>query len=297
VVITGAGGFVGGWLARALAAREHEVIAVYRSRLAEETRCVSGISLVQGDLAAAVSLPKSFDAVIHCAADIPGLCPDNERLTHSNTTGAEHLFMQARDAGARSIVSLSSMSVYGNISVPVVTEDLSPDNPDAYGLSKLVVENLLDQVCADGAIHAGLSIRLPGTVGRGSHHNFLSATLETIFSGRPIQINHPEAMFNNIVFVGHLCNFVEQWIAAPRAGHSITNIAAREPISIREVINLLYQFSGAPEKVSWAEEGKPSFLIDLSYAQSLGYEPATVSESLKAFVHDCLPSAHSTVHT
>jgi len=288
VVITGAGGFVGGWMARSFVDCGHDVVAVYRNHLAEETRCARGISLIQGDLAETVSLPKSIDAVVHCAADILGLCPDGAKLTRSNVTGAERLFRQACDAGAQAIVNLSSMSVYGTVVGPVVTEKLAPNNPDVYGKSKLAAERSLDALCATGDIKSGLSIRLPGTVGRGSHHNFLSGTFGKVMAGTPISANNPDAMFNNIVFVGDLCAFIDQWITRLPSGHAVTNLAAREPLPIREVIHLLHYFAGKPENVTWNKEGKAPFLIDLTRAQSLGYKPATVRDSLEAFVRDCL---------
>jgi nucleoside-diphosphate-sugar epimerase len=287
VVITGVGGFVGSWMASYLSSRGHDIIAVYRNHISEETRSIPGICLVQGDLAESLSLPASFDAVVHCAADIPGLCPDETRLTRSNFFGAERLFALASDAGAEVVVSLSSMSVYGTISVPVVTEDLAPDHPDAYGRSKLAAEGVLDVMCGDEKIKSGLSIRLPGTVGRGSHHNFLSGALEKVMTGVAIKANNPDAPFNNIVFVGHLCAFIEQWITRAPAGHAVTNLAAKNPLPIGEVLRLLYQFAGKPEQITWTDEGKPPFLIDLARAESLKYEPATVRDSLEAFVRDC----------
>jgi nucleoside-diphosphate-sugar epimerase len=291
VVVTGAGGFVGERVALHLAAEGFAVAACYRTHLPASLRVTHGIELLQGDLARDLPLPAAFDAVVHCAADIPGLCPDPAQLTRSNVGGAERLLGAMRAAGARAIVNLSSMSVYGKIAVPVVTEDLRPEQPDPYGESKLATERMIAALCAETGLSA-LSIRLPGTVGRGSHHNFLSTVMGKILSGEPIRANNPEAPFNNIVYVGDLCVFIADWLsralAGAVAGHAVTNLAAREPLAVRDVIGTLYRVSGKPPAVTFADEGKAPFLIDLTRALSLGYRAPTVRDSLESFARDCV---------
>ena len=286
VVITGAGGFVGGWVARWLANQGHEVCGLYRNHIAEETRQTPGVSLLQLDLASGVALPGSCDALIHCAADIPGLCADPEKLVRSNVEGAERVFAAAKAAGAQTIINLSSMSVYGTISVAEVTEDLLPDSPDVYGQSKIEAERMLDELCRNRAIQSGLSIRLPGTVGRGSHHNFLSDVMERIVAGQPVELRNPDTLFNNIVFVGDLAQFMDQWLRHPKTGHSVTNLAAEAPWPIGEVANAMYSHAGRTPHISIKTGGKKPFLISLEHARSLGYAPSTVQASVEAFVND-----------
>jgi nucleoside-diphosphate-sugar epimerase len=179
------------------------------------------------------------------------------------------------------------MSAYGSISVPLVTEDTPPDAPDAYGRAKRDAEDLLAGCVAQG-LPSGLAIRLPGTVGRGSHHNFLSDVLGRVLRAEPVQARHPAALFNNIVEVGDLAAFLGDWVADPRPGYHLTNLAADAPLPIREVFSLLYACAGRPAQVSFTEDGKASFLISLDRAVQLGYRPATVRASIEAFVRESL---------
>jgi UDP-glucose 4-epimerase len=238
-----------------------------------------------------VDLPGSFDALVHCAAEIPDLCADPEKLYRSNVMAAERLFATAEKASARTIVNLSSMSVYGRISVPEVFEDLPPDSPDSYGLSKIEAEHRLEHVCASASAISGLSIRLPGTVGRGSHHNFLSNVMVHILDDQPVTARNPDALFNNVVYVEDLAAFITRWIEEPSVGYRVTNIASREPIPMREVIESLYRIAGRSSRLSFVPGGKPSFLISLDRALSLGYRPPTVRESLAAFAGDVMGAA------
>ena len=79
VVVTGAGGFVGGFVARWLAARGCEVTAISR-RPAEASAQALGLAWRVADLSLPGSLPRRFDALVHCAAETPERCPDRANL-------------------------------------------------------------------------------------------------------------------------------------------------------------------------------------------------------------------------
>jgi UDP-glucose 4-epimerase len=287
VVVTGAGGFVGGEVARFLAARGHAVTAIVRRTSSNHT-FPPPITVGQGDLRLPASLPHAFDCVIHCAAEIPARCPDPRVLLAANVEATGQVCQSAVRAEARSVVFLSSMSVYGAISVPEVTEELAPVDPDAYGRSKIEGESSVARAVARG-VPSGLVLRLPGTVGRGSHDNFLSEALRKVSAGEALAAHHPDALFNNIVHVLDLARFLDTWLRAPRAGYAVANLAAREPITIRAVLATLFAAARRPERIIYERGGKAPFLISTARAAALGYRPLTVEESIRAFVRDNLP--------
>lgn len=283
VVVTGAGGFVGGCVSQRLAARGFAVTAISRGRL----NSVSGpdVTWRSSNLLERDCLPPSFDALIHCAAELPSRTPDPESLYRLNATMARNVFDGARKARARSIVFLSSMSVYGRIAAAEVREDTPPDNPDAYGRAKRDAEDMLEAAIGEG-VGSGLAIRLPGTVGKGSHHNFLSDSLARILAGEVVRAQNPDASFNNIVHARDLAAFVDAWLTAPQAGYTVTNLAATEPMTIREVLGKMFSLARRPERIAFGPTERPAFLISLDRARSLGYCPATVHDSVTAFVRD-----------
>lgn len=283
-VVTGAGGFVGGFVAHALARRGHSVTAVSRQPAAPPSE--PGLTWRQTDLLKPGALPGSFDALIHCAAVIPERCGDPQKLYQLNVDMSRNVFDAARQAGARTVVFLSSMSAYGAITVPTITETTPPRELDPYGRAKRDSEGQLEDLVRKG-LHSGLSIRLPGTVGKGSHHNFLSVALARVKSGEVLKARNPDSLFNNIVHVGDLAAFLGGWIADPHPEYAVTNLAASEPLRFREVLALLFSLSGREERLSFEPGGKPPFLIALDRAVSLGYRPSTVRASLQSFVRDC----------
>lgn len=285
ILVTGAGGFVGKVVARTLAAAGHRVSATYRKTRPAELAGQASVALQALDLVAMGGL-EPLDAVVHCAAEVPAFCPDPDVLYRSNVEGARRLFDAADAAGATRIVYLSSMSIYGAISTPVVTEDTPSTDSDAYGRSKLEGERLLAAACARAPRLAGLSIRLPGVVGRGGRNNFLSSTLQRVLKDEPVVANHAAAPFNNIVHVADLAGFIADRLGDLPPGHRVTNIAASDPVPIRAVLARLFAAAGRPDTSRWGDAGKTPFTIALDRVVSLGYRPPTVLDSVERFVRD-----------
>lgn len=285
VLVTGAGGFVGKVVARSLAAAGHQVTAAYRKTQPAELAGQANVTLRALDLAGMGGLDP-YDAVVHCAADVPAFCPDPDQLYRSNVEGARRLFDAAVAAGATRIVYLSSMSIYGTISVPVVTEDTPSTDPEVYGRSKLEGERMLAAACARSPGLTGLSIRLPGVVGRGGRNNFLSATLQRVLKGEAVSANHASALFNNVVHVQDLAGFIADRLGDLPPGHRITNIAASEAMPIRDVVALVYATAGREDVSTWGEAGNAPFTIALDRVMTLGYRPLTVRDSVVRFVRD-----------
>lgn len=283
VVVTGAGGFVGGFVARHLATHGFRVTATTRKLLRKGQDGCGGVTWIETDLTHSRGLPAQFDALVHCAALLPSACDEPHRLYSENMAMACNAFNQAMGAQAKSVVFLSSMSVYGSVNVGEVSEETEFHSPGAYGKAKYDAEHKLHE-CITAGLGAGLSIRLPGTVGRESHHNFISDTLKLILANQKIEIKNPDSFFNNIVYVENLAKFIMKWLPCPGRGYSMTNLASSEPMRIRDVISLLYLKTNRPEMVMFKDVLPASFLISLNKAVSLGYEPQTVHESISDFI-------------
>jgi len=283
VIVTGAGGFAGGVIARSLSSKGMTVTATTRS--SELPQGQERLTWLRADLREQNCLPKQFDALVHCAAEIPARCPDPVELYQRNYEAANSVFAQAAAAKVRTVIFLSSMSVYGAITVPEVSEDTPRHNPDPYGRAKFDAEVALSSLVEAG-LKSGLSVRLPGTVGRGSHNNFLSASLGRILAGETVRARNPDAMFNNIVYVGDLADFIADSIVTLHPGYAVTNLAASEPVRVRDVYSLLFRSAELPEKIEYDGDGKGAFTISIKRALSLGYRAPSVRQSVTSFVRD-----------
>jgi GDP-4-dehydro-6-deoxy-D-mannose reductase len=168
VLITGASGFAGRWLARACAAAGDEVVGVSRRPGAPEDG-VDGraLDLRDGDAVRALLADVAPDIVYHLAAlsHVGRSWDDPTTTVTSNVLGAVNVLEAVRHAGPDArVVWVSSCEVYGPDQELPITEDapLLPGSP--YGVSKTAGDQLarvyasahdLDLVCARPFNHTG----------------------------------------------------------------------------------------------------------------------------------------------
>jgi len=116
VFLTGATGFVGSHVARALAAQGAELRLLIRS--SSDLRNIQELSAerVTGDLREAASLKKAVagcDVVVHVAADYRLWVPDPDEMYRSNLEGTRAILEAARENKVRRVVYTSSVSTMG----------------------------------------------------------------------------------------------------------------------------------------------------------------------------------------
>ena len=179
VLVCGGAGYIGSHTCVALAARGHVPVVFDNlcNASAEAVRRVSelvGFELcfVRGDVRDAAALDAVFaregvDAVIHFAALKAVGDSMREPLAYfdNNIGGTMALLQAMQRADVRRLVFSSSATVYGAGAVVPVREDapLSVTNP--YGRTKLVMEQLIGDVCAAEAGFGAMLLRYFNPVG------------------------------------------------------------------------------------------------------------------------------------
>ena len=288
ILVTGAGGFIGRHLTTSFAAAGWNVVALVHRSCPASLHVQPRVRIEHADLAGNCPLPDgSFDAALHCAAAIPATTPNDTELVRINVEGTRRLLDHAVRHGASRIIYCSSMAVYGRINSDVVDVDTPIQDPDAYGRSKLVGEWALAELCERTPGIAGLSMRLTGVVGAGSHDNFLSDAMRRVLTGKEVVLRNPNSLFNNVVYVGDLVAFIAHLLESLPPGHRVTTIAADEPLPIRRVVALLFELTGRLEKVRFETNGR-SFLISPEPARRLGFRVPTVAQSVTRFASDAV---------
>src|SRR3954469_6179070 len=162
VLVTGAAGFTGGHLARALAARGDAVSAlVRREGPAASALERAGVALVIGDLRdrdAVAAATDGVEVVYHIAAMYrqAGLGDDVYRAV--NATAVREVVEAAARAGVRRVVHCSTVGVHGDVEHPPADEDAPLKPGDVYQVTKLEGERL--------AREAGARLGLEVTIAR-----------------------------------------------------------------------------------------------------------------------------------
>ena len=151
ILITGAGGLLGGRLSTLLSA-EHETTALVRRSPAP-----AGIATVSADLVDEVAVETVLGsvrpgAVIHCAALADAeICErDPERSRRENEVATRTLARACRHAGAR-LISISTDLVFGGHR-SFSTEESETNPVSEYGRAKLKAETAALQECPESVI-------------------------------------------------------------------------------------------------------------------------------------------------
>ena len=137
VVVVGAGGFVGGWIAEELSSRRGvEIVACVRKWASAVRVARRGIDIRQFDLESggerARDVLSRADVVINATMPSPSREPDL----------AAGLYEACADANVRKLVHVSSAAVYGE-KVGEVDESVSPAPNDDYSRGKALTEERL----------------------------------------------------------------------------------------------------------------------------------------------------------
>jgi nucleoside-diphosphate-sugar epimerase len=274
-LVTGAGGFIGQALARALTRAGHDVIAVQRS---------------DGDVTEPATwqgLP-AVDHVFHLAGRsfVPESWRDPGDFLHTNVDGTARALEYCR--ARRAHLVFVSAYVYGQPKrLPIHENDpIEPNNP--YALSKYLAE----QVCAFFATHISLPVtvlRPFNVIGCGQRSDFLIPTLlAQIRKGEAIRVKdlHPR---RDYIFLEDLVDALIRAIDKPE-GFRVLNIGSGVSHSVRDVIDLLQHAADIRLPVLTDADPRPHEIADvradITRARTvLGWEPRhTLADAIARIV-------------
>ncbi len=146
-LVTGATGFVGSAVARALLGRGYRLRLLVRA--GSDRRNVAGLDaeLVEGDLTDPASLGRAVAgcrSLFHVAADYRLWVPDPAAMNRANVTGTTALLTAAQDAGVRRMVYCSSVAALGLVGDGTPADETTPNTIEkvigAYKRSKFMAE-------------------------------------------------------------------------------------------------------------------------------------------------------------
>lgn len=151
VIVTGGAGYIGGFAAERLIEAGHEVTVLDSLWRGHRGGIPRDAALIAADITDAAATRAAVaqvrpDAILHyaAAAIVPESVADPGLYFDVNVVGSHNLIRAGLAADCNKFVLSSTAAIYGIPEVTPIKEDLPPNPINPYGLSKLMVEQMLE---------------------------------------------------------------------------------------------------------------------------------------------------------
>lgn len=258
-LVTGAAGFLGSHVARHLLADGHEVVALddlsggFEDNVPAEARFVSG-SVTDDRLITKLFAEEPFDYVYHLAAyAAEGLSHFIRRFNYTNNViGSVNLINESVRHGIERFVFTSSIAVYGTNQLPM-TEDLTPQPEDPYGIAKYAVE--LDLRAAHEMFGLEYTIFRPHNV-YGEHQNIgdryrnvVGIFMNQVMQDQPMTIFGDGRQTRAFSYIDDVAPLIARCPAVEGTAQEIFNVGADRPYTVLELARVVAEALGVEARV------------------------------------------------
>lgn len=301
-LVTGAAGFIGAYVCRALQARGEAVAgldnfnAYYEPRLKRDrvAALCPGVDIHALDLVDRDGLQALFDElrptrVVHLAAQagVRHSLENPHAYVDSNLVGFANLLELCRRHGVGHLVYASSSSVYGDSATPPFSEDQRIDRPRSlYAATKAANELLAHSYAHLYALPAtGLRFfTVYGPWGRPDMAPLLFA--RAVLAGREIQVFNHGRMRRDFTWIDDIVAGVLGALDHPPEGdppHRVFNLGNHVPVELERFIAVIERAAGRPARKAYLPM-QPGDMVetmaDISRARdAFGFAPATPIEA------------------
>jgi len=252
ILVTGANGFVGQALCRALNGNGYFIRAAVRSneKLAQLPEGVE--YCIVGEVGSGTGWStalEGIDTVIHLASRVH-LMQDNSSDALSeyrkiNTAGTKRLASLAAQSGVSRFIFLSSIKVNGEYTgegnAGSFCETDTPDPQDNYAVSKWEAEQALTEIGKESGLETVI-LRPPLVYGPGVKANFLSL-LKIIDSEVPLPFAAIKSK-RSFIYLGNLVDIISKCIMSPKVSGQTFLVSDGEDIAIPQLMKTIAKSMG-----------------------------------------------------
>ncbi|ATE74012.1 NAD-dependent epimerase/dehydratase family protein [Lysobacter capsici] len=301
LLVTGAAGFIGANVCRALRAQGRDVVGLdnyndyYDPQLKRDrvqALCadvhIRALDLGDRDGLAALFDEFAFDRVVHLAAQagVRYSLSNPHAYVDSNLVGFVNLLELCRHRGVQHLAYASSSSVYGDSATPPFSEDQRIDQPRSLYAATKAANELMAHTYAHlyGLRSTGLRFfTVYGPWGRPDMAPLLFS--RAVLAGRPIDVFNHGKMRRDFTYIDDIVAGVIGALDHPpeqEPPHRVFNLGNHTPVELERFIQVIADAAGRPAEKIY-KPMQPGDMIetmaDTSRAQAaFGFEPTTAIE-------------------
>src|SRR6202142_1773276 len=257
-LITGAAGFLGSSLANHLAREGHQVRGIDNLSTGDPQALAPDVHFTRGDVSDRPklwTLLQEVDVVYHLAARVSVsesvLYPRD--YNEVNVGGTVALMEAMRDVGVGRVVLASSGAVYGDLAEQPLRELITPNPRSPYAVSKLAAEYYVRTIGGLWGIET-VSLRVFNAYGPGqhlppSHPPVVPYFLKQALRAGSLVVHSDGNQTRDYVYVDDVVSGLVAAATAPNINGMVINIGSGRETSIRELVKLVMEVTGAEAEV------------------------------------------------
>jgi nucleoside-diphosphate-sugar epimerase len=285
VLVTGATGFLGNHLARALTAAGFSVRALVRTSQRARRLADGGIEIVEGELTKADDVRNAARGcrfIYHLAAAFRSVAHSDEHYWRVNVGGTLNVIAAARAEGCERLVHCSTGGVHGHIERPPADETYRFKPGDVYQRTKLEGELAAASAAAEGT---PVAIVRPGAIYGEGDLRFLPL-FRAIQQNRFAMVGSGHARLH-MVYVDDLVRALMLAASHPRARGETFLIAGAEAPTLNEIATAVADTLGVRRRLLhvpvWPVYA--AAVLCEAVCMRLGVEPPLHRRRVKFFTH------------
>jgi nucleoside-diphosphate-sugar epimerase len=302
-LITGAAGFIGSSIARALLERGQQVRGIdnfatgKRENLTEIADRMDFREADLLDLDAMKEACQGVECVFHQAAipSVPKSVLDPLGSNRANVDGTVNILIAARDAKVRRVMYAASSSAYGDTPTLPKHEEMTPNPISPYAVAKLASEHYMISFYRCYGLET-VSLRYFNIFGprqdpTSPYAGVLAKFITLMLRGEQPTIFGDGSQSRDFTYIDNAvsANLLAAQAPAANVAGRVFNVATGTRVDLNETFERLKQLTGCAGKVKYAPQREGDIqhsLADISRAEKqFGYKPAVdFAEGLKRTV-------------
>lgn len=247
-LVTGAAGFIGSLVAKALIDRGEKVVTIDNLSTGYLENIPHGVEFIRGncqDQLIVKSLAnRCFDSILHIAGQSSGEISFDDPVYDLQTNAQSTLLLLklAKKNNCRKFIYASSMSVYGDQPDHPVPESAETIPKSFYAVGKIASENYL-RIFGNNMIDA-TALRLFNVYGPGQNLNNMKQGMISIYLAQALKDRHllvkgAKTRYRDFVYIDDVVEAFLKALEDKQSGYKVYNVATGKKTEVTKLIKLL----------------------------------------------------------